>query len=215
MIARLHFITKEHPQRSHVELCRMAAEAGVQLVQYRNKRCSEAERRKEVAACREITRLNGTTLIVNDHLELALEMQADGVHLGLTDLNTAEARALAGSDFIIGGTANTVEDVLAHAANGVDYVGVGPFRFTTTKKELSPVLGLQGFADLMTHLKTHTIDLPVIAIGGIVQEDIEPLRALGVHGVALSGLVADALDPIKHIEELLKVTADGSLEDWR
>lgn len=215
MISRLHFITKEHPQLSHVDLCRMAVEAGVPLVQYRNKNCSPEQFKREAQECRAITRINGAQLMVNDQLEIALEVEADGVHLGLKDINTASARAQAGSDFIIGGTANTLEDVLHHYKNGVDYVGVGPFRYTTTKKELSPVLGVEGYVALIERLTANNIQLPVIAIGGIVPEDVTGLLAIGMHGIAVSGVIADALDPIKEIEKLMKATQHGRVEDRR
>lgn len=215
MIERLHFITKDHPELSHVELCRIACEAGVPLVQYRNKSCSSAQFREEARACRDITRMHGAKLIINDQLDIALEVEADGVHLGLTDLSTAEARARAGNDFIIGGTANTLEDVLQHYENGVNYVGVGPFRFTTTKKALSPVLGLEGYAVLVKELALRGIHLPIIAIGGIVAEDVAALRRTGVHGIAVSGMIADAQNRISTTYELLKRTRYESLEDWR
>lgn len=215
MIERLHFITKDHSELSHTDLCRIACEAGVPLVQYRNKNCSEEQFKREAAECRTITRLNGAQLIINDRLDVALEVEADGVHLGLNDLNTARAREQAGKDFVIGGTANTYEDALQHYRNGVNYVGVGPFRFTTTKKELSPVLGEEGYAVLVQRLKANEIELPVIAIGGIVLEDIAGILATGVHGIAVSGVIADAEHPTKEIEQLLKATHYGSLEDWR
>ena len=87
-------------------------------------------------------------LILDDHVELAQKLEVDGVHLGKTDMPVAEARQLLGEAFIIGGTANTFEDVEMHYRAGADYVGIGPFRFTTTKKNLSPVLGIEGYTSI-------------------------------------------------------------------
>lgn len=84
----------------------------------------------------------------------------------------AEARQILGKDFIIGGTANTFEDVQMHYQAGADYIGCGPFRFTTTKKNLSPILGLEGYKAIVSQMKTAGINLPIVAIGGITYDDI-------------------------------------------
>ena len=90
-----------------------------------------------------------------------------------------QARQLLGEAFIIGGTANTFEDVVQHYRAGADYLGIGPFRFTTTKKNLSPVLGLEGYAAILSQMKEANIELPVVAIGGITCEDIPAILETG------------------------------------
>lgn len=204
MIERLHYITKDDKQFSHVQLCELACAAGVPLVQLRQKNASVQERLESALACRAITKRYGAILIINDHLELALEVGADGVHLGLNDLDTSEARKRCPKDFIIGGTANSFEDLVQHHANGVDYVGFGPFRFTSTKEQLSPIVGLEGFRALVKRMEEAGIDLPVIAIGGITLEDCTELRECGVHGIAVSGLITDAPNKEEVIASLLK-----------
>lgn len=140
--------------------------------------------------------------IVNDNLYLAQQIAADGVHLGLTDMNIAEARAILGNTKIIGGTANTFEDIQNHVKNGCDYIGLGPFRFTKTKEKLSPVLGLSGYLQIMQKLKTNKIKIPVYAIGGINLKDIDPLIETGIHGIAVSGMITECDEKAKTIQQL-------------
>ena len=100
-----------------------------------------------------------------------------------------EAVEIVGIDKIIGGTANTLQDVLQRVQEGCSYVGLGPLRFTTTKKKLSPVLGLEGYKNIMDELKKRNIDIPIYAIGGIVTEDISSILQTGVYGLAGSGII--------------------------
>jgi thiamine-phosphate pyrophosphorylase len=127
-----------------------------------------------------------TKLIINDNVRIAKEISADGVHLGKSDLDVAEARKILGEKFIIGGTANDFMDIEKLAAAHVDYIGLGPFRFTKTKENLSPVLGLEGFTSIMQACKDNKIEIPVIAIGGILASDIVKLLKTGIFGVAVS-----------------------------
>ena len=115
----------------------------------------------------------------------------------------AEARRILGDDFIIGGTANTFEDVRAHYEAGANYIGCGPFRFTTTKKGLSPILGLEGYISICSQMKAEGINLPIVAIGGITAEDIPMIMQTGVTGIALSGAVLNADDPVEEMALLL------------
>lgn len=213
MIEGLHYITKDDAQFSHVQLCELACAAGVPLVQLRQKKASEQERWESAVACREITKRYGAKLIINDHVDLALEVGADGVHLGLNDMDTGEARKRCPKDFIIGGTANRFEDLVHHHANGVDYVGFGPFRFTSTKEQLSPIVGLEGYRALIKNMQAAGIDLPVIAIGGIGLDDCADLKECGVHGIAVSGLITEALDKELVVVSLLKIWKYAEFEN--
>lgn len=215
MIAQLQYITQDDAQFSHVELCERACRAGVRWVQLRRKNVSPEEIREDALKCREITRKYAAKLILNDFPDLALEVGADGVHLGLEDPDTGEVRKQCPEGFIIGGTANTLEDILHHAANGVDYVGVGPFRYTQTKKKLSPILGLEGYQELSVQLNARGIVLPVIAIGGIVPEDVESLASAGVYGIAVSGCLTRAVNMKEMVEQINKDWRYGSIENWR
>lgn len=146
-------------------------------------------------------------LIINDHPLVAKEVDAYGLHLGKQDMPVAEARKIVGDNMIIGGTANTIEDILTHARDGANYVGCGPFRFTRTKEKLSPILGLEGYQNILAEAKKLEINLPIIAIGGIKTEDISAILQTGIYGVAVSALIAFADQPeneVMKIKELLK-----------
>jgi thiamine-phosphate pyrophosphorylase len=117
------------------------------------------------------------------------------VHLGKQDMAPAEARALLGPQFIIGGTANTFAAIEGLVAAGVDYIGLGPLRFTTTKEKLSPILGLAGYADILGQCRAAGFTTPIVAIGGVALADIPALLATGLHGVAVSGAIGNAADP--------------------
>lgn len=146
-------------------------------------------------------------LIINDQPLVAKEVGAYGLHLGKQDMPVAEARKIVGDNMIIGGTANTIEDIIAHARDGANYVGCGPFRFTRTKEKLSPILGLEGYLNILAEAKKLDINLPIIAIGGIRTEDIAAILQTGIYGVAVSALIAFADQPeneVTKIKELLK-----------
>lgn len=203
MSSKLYYITQDHPQWSHVELCEKVCKAGVRLVQLRMKNANEALFLAAAMQCIEITKTYGAQLIINDKVEIALKCQADGVHVGQEDLSVKEVRALLGPDALIGGTANTFEQVLEHAANGANYVGVGPYRFTETKKNLSPVLGLEGYRKILKQLKQEAIQIPLYAIGGIQAEDLKQLAEAGVYGVAVSGLLSSENVSAEMVHELM------------
>ena len=145
--------------------------------------------------------------IINDYPNLAKRVGADGVHLGKEDMSPAEARALLGKDFIIGGTANTFEDVEGLYEAGVDYIGLGPLRFTDTKKNLSPVLGLEGYTEILQSCQANSIRIPIIAIGGITVEDLDALYDIGLHGVAVSGAIKRVGNPVQAVKTFLGVNA--------
>ena len=159
---------------------------------------------REALRVQDLCRQYGATFIIDDHVELVKKLHADGVHLGKKDMPIAEARRILGPDFIIGGTANTFEDVRMHYEAGADYIGCGPFRFTTTKKNLSPVLGLEGYRDIVSRMKEAGIHLPIVAIGGITFEDIPAIMQTGVSGIALSGSILRADDPIEETKRIVE-----------
>ncbi len=140
--------------------------------------------------------------IINDNVYLSKKMDADGVHLGLTDMNIREARTILGSTKIIGGTANTFEDVLQRSVENCDYIGLGPFQFTTTKEKLSPILGLEGYCSIIEQMKKHDITTPIYAIGGITLENVENLMGTGIYGIAVSGLITQSENPSELITQL-------------
>jgi thiamine-phosphate pyrophosphorylase len=140
--------------------------------------------------------------IINDDVHLAEQMAADGVHLGLTDMSILEARAILGKTKIIGATANTLKDVINHINNGCDYIGLGPFQFTKTKDNLSPILGLDGYRSIIDRLNTTQKETPIYAIGGITLENVDALMATGIHGIAVSGIITQSEQKNKLISQL-------------
>ena len=188
-IAKLHFITLNHPGISHADQAIRAYKAGCKWVQLRMKDSSEEEIEQEIIKILPVANAHHAILLINDNAELTLKTGAHGVHLGKNDMCPAEARRLLGPDFIIGGTSNTLEDILSLIERGVDYVGLGPFRFTTTKKKLSPTLGRAGYDQILAGLKSNQLNIPVIAIGGILENDIESLKQTGIYGIAVGGAI--------------------------
>lgn len=200
----IQFITHSNNRYGYVDGARLALEGGCRWVQLRMKEATEAE---FMAAAAEIGRLckeHGATFVLDDHVEWVEKTGADGVHLGKNDMPIDEARKILGSDKIIGGTANTFEDVERLYRQGADYIGCGPFRFTTTKKNLSPVLGLEGYQRIIDQMKSHGINLPIVAIGGILESDIKSILATGVSGIAVSGGILNAENPAEEMQRFLK-----------
>lgn len=201
----LQFITHQTEQYSYLESAQMALKGGCKWIQLRMKDAPLEEVEKVATQLKPLCKEQDAILIIDDHVELAKKLEVDGVHLGKQDMPVAQARQVLGEAFIIGGTANTFEDVVQHYKAGADYVGVGPFRFTTTKKNLSPVLGLEGYASIMAQMEKEDINLPVVAIGGITYEDIPAILQTGVHGIALSGTILRAQDPIAETARILHI----------
>ena len=202
MIDRLYYITQDHKEFSHSELFEQACQSGVKTLQLRMKNASNEKFLKEAKECKTIANAFGAQLIINDNLDIALAVQADGVHLGLEDLTVAEAKAQAPKDFIIGGTANTVEQAKKHLDEGADYVGMGPFRFTTTKQKLSPILGIKGYQEAIATLNEQGYDKAVIAIGGVLEADFTDIMQTGVYGIAVSGLITNEEKKASLVERL-------------
>lgn len=204
-ISKLHYISQELDGKPHTTLVEEACRAGIGWVQLRMKNKSWEEAMKIALEVKAICTTYGAKLIVNDHVTIAREIKADGVHLGKSDMEPAKAREILGNEFIIGGTANTIDDIRALYKANVNYIGLGPFRFTTTKENLSPILGLEGYRELLVQCKKENNEIPVIAIGGILVEDLETLMKTGIHGVAVSGLINKAENKKEVIEALEKV----------
>lgn len=200
----LQYISHFTQQISYAEGIRMALEGGCRWIQLRMKDAPA----EEIIACAEevlpLCRRHGAKFLLDDHVELVRQLGADGVHLGKNDMPVDEARKILGPDIIIGGTANTIEDIIRLHKQGADYIGCGPFRFTTTKKNLSPILGLDGYKSIVLKMKELGIDLPIVAIGGITVEDIPAVMGTGVSGIALSGAILGAPDPVEMTARIIE-----------
>ncbi len=188
-ISTLHYLTQDLPHINHEALAEEVCSAGIQWLQLRVKNQSMEKWEAIAERVQEICSKHNTTFIVNDNVQIARKLNADGVHLGKTDMHPAEARAILGAEKIIGGTANHFEDILRLAEAKVDYIGLGPFRFTNTKEKLSPLLGTEGYQKVISMMEQHNIKIPVIAIGGIKLEDIATLMKMKIHGIAVSSAI--------------------------
>ena len=199
----IQFITHETGSIGYVEGARMALEGGCKWIQLRMKDASDDEVRQAAAEIQPMCKEHEAVFLLDDRVELAKELHAAGVHLGKNDMPIDEARRILGEEYIIGGTANTFEDIQRIAAQGADYIGCGPFRFTTTKKNLAPVLGVEGYRDIIAKMRNAGINIPMVAIGGITPDDIDEILATGVQGIAVSGTVLNADDPVAMMKSLL------------
>lgn len=199
----IQFITHQNDCIGYAEGAKMALEGGCKWIQLRMKDATDDEVRSVAAEIQPLCKQNEAIFLLDDRVELARELHADGVHLGKNDMPVDEARRVLGEEFIIGGTANTFEDIERLASQGADYIGCGPFRFTTTKKNLAPVLGLEGYRDIIENMRRAGIDIPVVAIGGITASDIDDILATGVKGIAVSGSVLTAENPVTMMRTLI------------
>lgn len=214
MTESIQYISQTNNGLSHLENIQHALESGVSWVQLRMKKESEEEKMTIALAVRDLCDVHHATMIINDHVELALKVGADGVHLGKEDMSPAEARKILGSSKIIGATANTLEDIRKAVDSGADYVGLGPFRFTTTKEKLSPVLGLEGYTSILQSIKDEGLNVPIVAIGGIEVADISALMKTGIAGIAVSGLLSSKpaqKEIVQEIKNIILSQKEGTL----
>ena len=210
-IARFQYITNYQSEVSHFEQVRQVVKGGVDWIQYRPKDAQRNEIIAEGQRIAEFCQQNKVRFIMNDWVDVAKELNADGVHLGKNDMKPLEARKILGENKIIGGTANTFEDMVSLIEQGVDYIGLGPFRFTPTKKNLSPVLGIDGYKKIVQKMKAENINRPFVAIGGITTDDIKPLLNVGVYGIALSSLISEANDISAMASKIYGLTNNGGI----
>lgn len=187
MITTIQYITQDHPTISHSEQALAMFKNGIKMVQLRMKDADEKSIIAEAEKIQKYAQEYDAVFLLNDSVDLAKKLGVKAVHLGLNDMPINEARAILGDDVMIGGTANTFEQIQLQVSRGADYVGVGPFRFTTTKKNLSPTLGLDGYKILLEQMKNANISIPLFAVGGITMADIEGLKKVGVEHFAISG----------------------------
>ena len=210
---RLQFITHCTDRYSYVDSARIALEGGCRWIQLRMKDADESLLEETALVVHKMCKDYGATFIIDDNVHLVKKIKADGVHLGKNDMPIIEAREILGDDFIIGGTVNTFEDILRQRTtdNGQqslgmpDYFGCGPFRFTSTKKNLAPILGLEGYENIISNMKRNNINIPLVAIGGITKDDISDILKTGVDGIALSGSVLRAENPLEEMKSIVEI----------
>ncbi|MBD5422618.1 MAG: thiamine phosphate synthase [Bacteroides sp.] len=200
----LQFITNNSEKYSIAEEVQMALEAGCKWIQLRMKDATDEEVKEVALQLIPMCQENDAFLIIDDRVELVNELRVSGVHLGKEDMDPLQARELLGPHAIIGVTANTAEDIIKWKGKDVDYVGVGPFRFTTTKKNLAPEIGLDGYKQIVEQVRAAGVELPLVAIGGITLDDVDAIMATGVQGIAMSGAIINAPDPMLYTGKVLE-----------
>lgn len=199
----LQFITHPSEKYSIVEEVKMVLEGGCRWIQLRMKNATDEEIKAVAEEIIPLCKDADAILVIDDHVELVKELEVTGVHIGKEDMPTREARELLQGGPIIGVTANTAADILAMKGIDVDYVGLGPFRHTTTKSKLSPILGLDGYCSIVKEVREAGCELPIVAIGGITLEDVDDIMATGVNGIAMSGAIINAENPVEYTKEVL------------
>ncbi|MDR0814120.1 MAG: thiamine phosphate synthase [Bacteroidales bacterium] len=199
----LLFITHRTERYSYLQSVEIALQGGCRRIQLRMKDAAPEEVEQTGKQALTLCTHYGAELYIDDHVDVCKNLGATGVHLGKTDMSPALARRTLGKNFIIGGTANTFEDIARLFAEGVDYIGLGPFRFTHTKKNLSPVLGWAGYRDILSQCRQADIHLPVVAIGGITIADIPDLMRTGIAGIAMSSAILSADEPVAQTQRII------------
>jgi thiamine-phosphate pyrophosphorylase len=201
---KLQYISQGNTIQEQEFHIRKALDNGIKWVQVRWKNAPENELIHLCEISKQLCLEYQSVCIINDHVQIAKEIDADGVHLGLNDSAIEEARLILGENKIIGGTANTLSDVIQRINESCDYIGLGPLRFTTTKEKLSPVLGFEGYQKIIDGLSEQSIDIPkIFAIGSVGLEDILPLQDIGIYGVAVSGIITKQPTIINELKKVM------------
>ncbi len=194
-LPRVYFITHRNERFTYLDSAKVALDSGIRLIQLRMKDANKEEIKSTAEELRTICRNYDAILVLDDHVEIVRELNLDGVHLGLKDMPIKEAKCILNPRQIKGATANEYCHIASAFEQGADYIGLGPFRFTRTKSNLSPVLGLDSSEKILSQCKANKINLPVYAIGGIEIRDIESLVKAGFYGIAVSSLILDSEHP--------------------
>ena len=190
--------------RPEEEIVRRAVAAGVTMVQYRDKDTSTRKMIDKTRLLAGICRLAGVALVVNDRLDVAMAGGADGVHLGQDDMEITDARRIVGEDLIIGISVTTTEEAVAAEGDGADYLGANGVFPTGTKTDLGQPLGLEGVSRLSS-----ATSLPLVAIGGINDQNAHEVIAAGADGVAMVSYIVGAENIEERCKNLLKVLHTG------
>lgn len=202
---KLQYISQGFTIKDQELNIRKALDNGIQWIQVRWKNAPEKDFIRLCEISKKLCSDYQAVCIINDHVQVAKEVDADGVHLGLKDMSVEKARYILGEYKIIGGTANKFSDILQRMAENCDYIGLGSLRFTSTKEQLSPILGFEGYHEIINGLKEKSIEIPkIFAIGGVVLEDIKRLQEIGIYGVAVSGQITSQPSVIREFRNILE-----------
>lgn len=200
-IEKLHYITHDIPHLTHIEQAQNACEAGAKWIQYRCLIKNDDELLGDINAIAEICDDWGTTLIVTNHIHLNGKADIQGFHMEDINADFVALRKQVGDDITLGGSANTIENLLRLAKEGADYAGFGPFSVTETKPNNFPLIMLEHYRNAIEELKSSALNLPVLAVGGVTLYDVEALMQTGIHGIAVSGAINFADDFIEAYQD--------------
>lgn len=204
-IEKLHFITHDIPGRSHIEQAQLACEAGAKWIQYRCLSKADDELVADLLVIGELCDDWGATLIVTDHIHLKGKADIQGFHIEDMAADFIALRQQIGEEYTLGGSANTLENLVRLAKEGADYAGFGPFKTSETKPNSFPLLSPETYAEAINQLKTRQIDLPVLAVGGITIEDVDSLMHTGIYGIAVSKAINQAEDLYEAYQDFYKL----------
>ncbi|MDY0905092.1 thiamine phosphate synthase [Pedobacter sp. CFBP9032] len=204
-IEKLQYITHDLPHLSHVAQVQMACEAGAKWIQYRCLSKTDEELLTEINLIAEICDDWGTTLVVTDHIHLNGKADIQGFHIENMEADFTILRKLVGDDITLGGSANTLENIIRLVNEGADYTGFGPFAHTATKPNDLPLLGVEGYSVMLKKLKALSVEIPILAVGGVKFADVESLMQTGIHGIAVSGAINLADDFIEAYQDFYDV----------
>ncbi|GGI23219.1 thiamine phosphate synthase [Pedobacter mendelii] len=193
-IEKLQYITHDIPHLTHVEQAQNACEAGAKWIQYRCLSKTDEELLQDINEIAGICDDWGTTLIVTNHIHLNEKADIQGFHIEDMDADFNKLRTQVGDDITLGGSANTIDNLIRLAKQGVDYAGFGPFAVTETKPNNYPFITLSQYRNAIKELENQNLNLPILAVGGITNYDVESLMQTGIYGIAVSGAINFADD---------------------
>ena len=203
-IEKLHFITHDIPQSSHIEQVQVACEAGAKWIQYRCLSKADDGLLADINLIAEICDDWGATLIVTDHVHLKGKADIQGFHIEDMNADFIALRQQIGEEFTLGGSADTIANLVRLANEGADYAGFGPFKITTTKPNNSPLLGVKGYATAIERLNVLNIEIPILAVGGVTLGDIPQLLTTGIYGIAASSAINQAENMYEAYQEFYR-----------
>lgn len=210
-IERFQYITHDIPNLTHIEQAQLACEVGAKWIQYRCLSKDDAALLADINTIAEICDDWGTTLIVTDHIHLNGKADIQGFHIEDMSADFTDIRKQLGNDVTLGGSANTVKNLIRLATQGVDYAGFGPFATTETKPNDLPLLGVEGYYKAVQELKAANIQLPLLAVGGIKIYDVEALMQTGIYGVAVSRAINFADDFIEAYQDFYSLIKENTI----
>jgi thiamine-phosphate pyrophosphorylase len=190
--------------RSNIEIVTAAVRGGATVVQLREKDCSTREFIEQGLTIKAFLKDHGVPLIINDRLDVAQAVEADGVHLGQTDMQLAFAKRILGDSMIIGISAESVQDAIEAEKGGADYLGVSPIYATPTKTDAAPALGLDGLREIRKAVR-----LPLVGIGGLNTENAADVIRNGADGVAVVSAIVAADDPATVAGDLKRLITEA------